>query len=81
MGEYIRQEIWPLLGENNLLTGASDAELEKNYVDLVVYSGWKTFKDVWNGPDKAYTCIPLRMAMPMVKYYGPIMEKRDSEMR
>jgi len=28
MGEYIRQEIWPLLGENNLLTGASDAELE-----------------------------------------------------
>ena len=27
MGEYIRQEIWPLLEEGNLYTGANDNEL------------------------------------------------------
>lgn len=80
MGEYIRQEIWPLLEVKNLLISANENELA-DYVDHETYGGWKTFKDMWVGPKNAYTFSPLGK---VTKYFGEMtaaMNERDKEMK
>lgn len=49
IAEYIKQDLHSILGENGIIIGASESDLQ-NYVQVKDQSGWKTFKDLWTGP-------------------------------
>lgn len=63
MSEYLKAEIWPLIESKNIVSAAKDDELD-NYVQLEMHGAWKTFKDMWKGPEKgASVSMPLGKAM------------------
>lgn len=62
MAEYIKQDLHAFLEETGLITGAPDSDFS-NYIQIRDQSGWKTFKDMWKGPKKAYACMGLGQSM------------------
>jgi hypothetical protein len=46
MAEYMRQELWPILGDKAPLIGAEEHEL-KNYIEPKPYGKIKFIKSMW----------------------------------
>ena len=80
MAEYMKEHLQSFLGDNQpLLAGATEKEFD-NFVEPKVYGGWKTFKSMWNGPEKDFTMAPLGKADA---YFGEKKtndKSRDAEM-
>ena len=79
MGEYIRQEVWPLIEDQAPLFGAQENEL-KNYIEPKGYGKIKILKTMWDGTNKGYTSFPLGKAKQFGKDFAKRHKERDDEM-
>ena len=80
MSEYMRQEVWPLLEDQSILTGAEEHEL-KNFIEPIPYGGMKTFGIMWDGLDKGFTTMSLGKAGSFQSEYEKRTKERDAEMK
>ena len=61
------------------MAGATESELA-NYIEPGVYGGWKTFKSMWDGPEKNFTMAPLGKARAYFGEMNANFKSRDAEM-